>query len=57
MAPVPRTTKAIWYWVLHDILPTNDSLHNIRLAPWIDAGIVTEKIRINIALLNVETGK
>jgi len=57
MAPVPRTTKAIWYWVLHDILPTNDSLHNIRLAPRIDAGIVTEKIRINIALLNVETGK
>ena len=33
MAPVPRTTKAIWYWVVHDILPTNESLHNIRLAP------------------------
>jgi hypothetical protein len=30
-APIPGTTKAIWYQVLHDILPTNERLHNIRL--------------------------
>lgn len=31
--PVPETTKVIWYRVLHDILPTNERLYNIRLAP------------------------
>ena len=31
--PVPDTSRATWYRVIHDIIPTNVRLHNIRLAP------------------------
>jgi hypothetical protein len=30
-APVRETTKAVWYRILHDILPTNERLYKIRL--------------------------
>jgi hypothetical protein len=29
---VPEETKSIWYRFIHDIIPTNELLHNIRLA-------------------------
>jgi hypothetical protein len=32
-APLDQHTKAAWYKVLHDILPTRTRLHTIRLAP------------------------
>ena len=32
-APVPETTKAAWYKVIHDILPTNVRLFRIRMIP------------------------
>jgi hypothetical protein len=32
-APVPGGTKAAWFKVVHDILPTNVRLHNIRISP------------------------
>jgi hypothetical protein len=31
--PVPETTKAAWYKVIHDILPTNVRLSRIRMIP------------------------
>ena len=31
--PVPGGTKAVWYKVIHDILPTNVRLHKIRISP------------------------
>jgi hypothetical protein len=31
--PVPERTKSMWYRVIHDILPTTERLHRIRLAP------------------------
>jgi hypothetical protein len=30
--PVSEETKSIWYRVTHDIIPTNERLHKIRLA-------------------------
>jgi hypothetical protein len=32
MAPIPTTTKGKWYCIIHDILPTNELLHKIRLS-------------------------
>jgi len=32
-APVPGATKAAWYKVIHDILPTNIRLCRIRMVP------------------------
>ena len=32
-APVPERYKSEWYKVIHDILPTQDRLHKIRLSP------------------------
>ena len=32
-APVPGATKAAWYKVVHDILPTNERLFRIRMVP------------------------
>ena len=32
-APVPGATKAAWYKVVHDILPTNKRLYRIRMVP------------------------
>jgi len=32
-APVPGATKAAWYKVIHDILPTNVRLFRIRMVP------------------------
>ena len=32
-APVPGATKAAWYNVIHDILPTNVRLFRIRMVP------------------------
>jgi hypothetical protein len=31
-APVSGTTKAVWYRILHDIIPTNERLHKIGLS-------------------------
>jgi hypothetical protein len=31
--PVIGETKAAWYKVIKDILPTNEKLHRIRIAP------------------------
>ena len=31
-APVPGTTKAVWYRILHDIIPTNERLHKIGIS-------------------------
>jgi len=31
--PVPGATKAAWYKVIHDILPTNERLFRIRMVP------------------------
>jgi hypothetical protein len=30
--PVTETLKAQWYKIIHDIIPTNERLHNIRLS-------------------------
>jgi hypothetical protein len=30
--PVPETTKSTWYRIIHDIMPTNERLHKIRLS-------------------------
>jgi hypothetical protein len=39
MAPISTTAKGKWYSIIHDILPTNERLHKIRLS-------TTEKCRI-----------
>jgi hypothetical protein len=31
--PASESTKELWYRVIHDIVPTRECLHNIRLAP------------------------
>ena len=31
-APAPGTTKAVWYRILHDIIPTNERLHKIGIS-------------------------
>jgi len=32
-SPVPDTSRAAWYRVIHDIIPTNVRLHKIRMTP------------------------
>jgi hypothetical protein len=32
-APVTATVKVTWYKAIHDLLPTHERLHKIRLAP------------------------
>jgi hypothetical protein len=32
-APVSATVKVTWYKAIHDIIPTHERLHKIRLAP------------------------
>ena len=31
VGPVSGTNRAAWYTVLHDIIPTHERLHNIRM--------------------------
>ena len=31
--PIPGGTKAVWYKVINDILPTNERLHKIQMSP------------------------
>ena len=31
--PAPESTKASWYRIIHDIVPTQERLHKIRFAP------------------------
>ena len=31
-APIPKTTKGEWYRIIHDVIPTNERLHKIRLS-------------------------
>ena len=32
-APVTDSTKTTWYKIIHDIVPTKERLHKIRIAP------------------------
>jgi len=31
--PAPVSTKASWYQIIHDIVPTQERLHKIRIVP------------------------
>ena len=33
MAPITGNKRATWYKIIHDIVPTNERLHKIRIAP------------------------
>jgi hypothetical protein len=33
MAPITGNKRATWYKIIHDIIPTNERLHKIRIAP------------------------
>ena len=32
-APISEADKAVWYRTIHDILPTNERLHRIKMSP------------------------
>jgi hypothetical protein len=42
-APVPASTKMAWYKVIHEIIPTHERLHKIRLTPTDSCGHCTSK--------------
>ena len=33
VAPISEDDKAVWYRTIHDILPTNERLHRIKISP------------------------
>jgi hypothetical protein len=43
MARIPKTAKGKWYCIIHDILPTNERLHKIRLSTTDRCRICNEK--------------
>ena len=55
-ASIPETTKAIWYMVLQDILPTMKDYTTSDWQQLIETDIMMGKTRFNTALLNVVKG-
>jgi hypothetical protein len=43
MAPVIPTSKGEWYRIIHDLIPTNERLHKIRLSPTERCTLCNEK--------------
>ena len=41
--PVTGVTKAVWYKVINNILPTKERIHRIRITPRVGAATVTDR--------------
>jgi len=42
-APVTDSTKTTWYKIIHDIVPTKERLHKIRIVPTENCGLCDRK--------------
>jgi hypothetical protein len=56
-APVPDDIKNSWYHVIHDILPTNERLHNIRIAQTDLCSICNHKDTLQYRMIECGEGR
>ena len=55
--PVPKSSRAAWYRVIHDIIPMNDRLHRIRLTPTGNCRICDKKDTLKHRIVDSGEGK
>jgi hypothetical protein len=55
-APITMPTRATWYKTIHDIMPTNQRLHTIRIAPTDNCGHCGERDTLTHQILECGYG-